>query len=318
MDTRQTVKGILEENGVFPYVAEEEVTAGRDILCKICERILSSNFGVVELTERNPNVMFEFGFILASQKPVFVLYNRAIAEKIKARPPADISALERIEYYNQEELHERFSKGLKKYIDEQYPTVRREEEKEKALVEATSEDFDLILEALESSNDTKRLEGAKDLLLLSYGKRVVHDKRILEVIRKSLNDPNDKIRGEFLEMLEIILRVEDGAHKKSLVKDFLGKIIQISLCDDKIAVRVRAFHVLQETKNPKIIGSSFKAIREFSTEEWEGVKHNVIRCLRVLYWNDYRRTITKKLYNLLDEPNLQERVREILDRLRAR
>ncbi len=183
MDTRQTVRGILEENGIFPYVAEEEVTAGRDILCKICERILSSSFGVIELTERNPNVMFEFGFILASQKPVFVLYNRAIAEKIKAQPPADISALERIEYYNQEELHEGFSKGLRKYIDEQYPTLRREEERKKALVEAKSEDLDLVLEALESFNDIKRLEGARDLLLLSYNKRIIHDKRALKIIK---------------------------------------------------------------------------------------------------------------------------------------
>lgn len=318
MDTRQTVKGILEENGVFPYVAEEEVTAGRDILCKICERILSSNFGVVELTERNPNVMFEFGFILASQKPVFVLYNRAIAEKINARPPADISALERIEYYNQEELHEKFSKGLRKYIDEQYPAVRREEAKKEVLVEATSEDLDVILEALESSNDAKRVEGTKDLLLLSYGKRIIHDKRILDVIRKSLNDPNDKIRSEFLEISKIILRVEDETHKKSLIEKFLEKIIQISLQDENTRVRARAFDVLEETKNPKIINPSFKAIQEFSKGEWPDVKTNVIRCLRVFYWNDYHSTITKKLYKLLDEPNLQERVTEIFERLRTR
>lgn len=44
--------------------------------------ILSSRFGVIELTERNPNVMFEFDFLIANQKPVFVLYNKAIAGKI--------------------------------------------------------------------------------------------------------------------------------------------------------------------------------------------------------------------------------------------
>lgn len=318
MDTRQTVKAILEENGVFAYVAEEEVTAGRDILCKICERILSSSFGVIELTERNPNVMFEFGFLLANQKPVFVLYNRAIAEKINARPPADISALERIEYYNQEELHERFSKGLRNYIDEQYPKLRREEEEKKPLVEASSEDLDFIFEALESSNDTKRLEGTKDLLLLSYRKRIVHDKRILELMRKSLNDTNYRIRGEFLELLKILLRVEDNTHKKSLTEDFLEKIIQISLQDEKIELRRRAFDVLEETKNLKIIDPSLKAIREFSKEEWGMVKRDVVGCLRVLYWNDYRRTITQKLYTLLDKPNLQERVAEILEWLRAR
>jgi nucleoside 2-deoxyribosyltransferase len=318
METRQTVKKILEGNGVFAYVAEEEVTAGRDILCKICERILSSNFGVVELTQRNPNVMFEFGFLLASQKPVFVLYNKALAEKIKAHPPADISALERIEYYNQEGLYERFLKGLTKYIDEQYPTIRREKEKKKALVDASSEDLNLILEALKSNNDIKRLESTRDLLLLSYDKRIIHDKRVLEIIKRSLNDANDKIRGEFLEILKIILRVEDDAHRKSLTENFLEKVIEISLRDVKIEVRRRAFDLLEDTNNPKIIGPCFKAIRDFNRNDWGMVKSNVIGCLRVLYRDDYCRTITQKLYTLLDEPNLQDRVREILERLRAR
>ena len=318
MDTRQTVKRILEENGVFPYVAEEEVTAGRDVLCKICERILSSSFGVIELTERNPNVMFEFGFILASQKPVFVLYNKAMAEKINAHPPADISALERIEYYNQDELYERLSKGLRKYIEEQFPMVRREEEKEKALVEANSQDLDLILDALESSNDIKRLEGTRDLLLLSYHKRIVHNKRVLEVIRKSLNDANENIRREFLEILKIILRVEDDAHRKSLVKNFLEKTIQISLQDEKVEVRRQAFDVLEETKDAKITDPCFEAIREFGDEEWKRVENDVIGCLRIFYWGNYRIAIAQELYGLLDEPNLQDRVRAILERLRAR
>jgi len=76
--------------------------------------------------------------------------------------------------------------------------------------------------------------------------------------------------------------------------------------------------VLEETKNPKIIDTSFKAIQEFSKQEWERVRNNVIDCLRELYWNDYRRTITQKLYILLDETDLQERVKEILEKLRAR
>jgi len=317
IDSRETVKGVLNENGVFPYVAEEDVTAGKDVFCKICEKVLSSNFGVVELTEKNPNVMLEFGLILGNQKPVFVLYNKAIAEKIGVYLPTDITALERIEYFNQRELREKFSKGLKSYIEEYYPTVKREE-KERLLLEATLEDLDFILEVLESSNDTKRLEGMRDLLLLCYGRRIVHDNRILEIIRKSLNDFNYRIRSGFLEILNIILRVEDDAHRKSLINDFLEKIIQISLQDEQIELRRRAFDILEETKNPKIIDPCFKAIREFSKEEWAIVNSDVISCLRALYWNDYRRTITQKLYTLLEETNLQERITAILERLRMR
>lgn len=315
-DSRETIKSVLNGNGVFPYVADEDVTAGKDIFCKICEKVISSHFGVVELTEKNPNVMLEFGLILGNQKPVFILYNKATADKIGAHLPADITALERIEYSNQRELKEKFSEGLRSYLEKSYPTLKRE--KEKVLVEASSEDLNLILEALESSNDTKRLEATRDLLLLSYGKRILHDKRVLEAMRKSLTDPNDKIRGEFLEILNIILRVEDDAHRKSLTENFLETLIQISLQDKKIEVRRRAFDVLEETKNPEIISPCFKAIREFNRNDWGIVRSNVISCLRVFYWNDYRRTITQKLYALLDEPDIQERVKEILERLRTR
>jgi len=316
IDTRETVKSVLNENGVFPYVAEEDVTAGKDIFCKICEKILSSSFGVVELTEKNPNVMLEFGLILGNRNPVFVLYNKAIAEKIKVHLPSDITALERIEYSNQRELRDKFSKGLSSYLEKLYPTLKREEEK--VLEEASSEDFDLILESLESSNDIKRSEAARDLLLLSYRKRIVHDKHVLEVIRKSLSDPNDKTRYEFLDILKIILRVEDDAHRKLLADNFLGKIIQISLQDEKIEVRRGAFDALKETENSKIIEPCIKAIRAFRKEEWERVQSEVIGCLHIFYWGDCRRTITRDLYAMLDEPNLQERARTILERLRAR
>lgn len=318
VDSRETIKSVLNENDVFPYVADEDVTAGKDIFCKICEKILSSNFGVVELTEKNPNVMLEFGLLLGNQKPVFILHNKAIAKRVQAYLPADITALERIEYSNQRELKDMFSKGLGSYLERAYPKLRPEEKKEKVLVEASSEDLDFILEALQSPNDIKRLEGITDLHLLSYHNRIVHDKRVLDVIRKSLNAPNYNIRREFLEILKIVLRVEDEVHKKSLIQNFFEDIVQISLEDERNEVRRRAFDVLEETRDPRIINPSIKAIRGFSEEEWRAVKNNVIGCLRMFYWNDYRRTITQKLYTLLDEPNLQERVREILDQLRSR
>jgi len=37
--------------------------------------------------------------------------------------------------------------------------------------------------------------------------------------------------------------------------------------------------------------------------------------LHMIYWSDYRRIITQNLYAILDEPNLQERVKAILERL---
>ena len=47
-DTMNTIRKVLETNNVFPYVAVDDVTAGRAILCKICEKIHSSTFGIIE------------------------------------------------------------------------------------------------------------------------------------------------------------------------------------------------------------------------------------------------------------------------------
>lgn len=114
-DTRKTISRLLKAYKVTPYVADEDVTTGRDILCKVCEKITNSDFGVMEISARNPNVMIEFGLTLGRRKPVFILYNKATGEP-KSTIPVDITALDRIEYTDQDMLAERFEKGLKKYL----------------------------------------------------------------------------------------------------------------------------------------------------------------------------------------------------------
>lgn len=116
-DTRATVTKVLKRHGIQPYIADEEVTTARDILCKICEKITFSDFGIIELTSINPNVMLEFGIILGRRKPVFILFNKkAKPESNAEKIPADIVALERIEYSSQKALHDKFNKGIEQYI----------------------------------------------------------------------------------------------------------------------------------------------------------------------------------------------------------
>lgn len=114
-DTRKTITRLLKKHKITPYIADEDVTTGRDILCKVCEKITNSDFGVMEISARNPNVMIEFGLTLGRRKPVFILYNKRTGEP-KGTIPVDITALDRIEYANQEVLAERFEKGLKKHL----------------------------------------------------------------------------------------------------------------------------------------------------------------------------------------------------------
>lgn len=114
LDTRKTIVDILEKYYVQPYLADEDITAGRDVLCKICEEILHSDFSVVEATAINPNVMLEFGMILGRGIPVFILFDKGRSES--SQIPSDIAALDRIEYKNQVTLSKKFEKGVQKYI----------------------------------------------------------------------------------------------------------------------------------------------------------------------------------------------------------
>lgn len=114
-DTRETVRKVLKKFNINPYVADEDITAGREILCKVCEKITNSDFGVIEVGTVNPNVMFEFGLILGRRKPVFILFNKALSKEGHFIP-TDIIALERIEYKNQGSLEKKLTKGFKQCL----------------------------------------------------------------------------------------------------------------------------------------------------------------------------------------------------------
>jgi len=180
-DTRETVVEILKKYNINPYLADEDVTAGRDILCKICEKITYSDFGIIELTAVNPNVMLEFGLILGRRKPVFILFNKGLPSTSQYIP-VDIIALDRIEYANQPMLATKFERGIQQY-------TRRLDRKQKELVSmmelakgtARDKDYmsaDKLLEVIfermqvEKGNNGRFIDLLKDILAEAKEDRV--------------------------------------------------------------------------------------------------------------------------------------------------
>jgi len=315
-DTMNTVKAVLNGNNVFPYVAMDDVTAGRDILCKICERIYSSTFGVIELTERNPNVMFEFGLILASQKPVFILYNRSLTREEGL--PADIIALERIEYENQNELKQKFSRGLHNYLG------RREKQQLSAREPTTivsNEEIALLLNALKDSDDDIRLVGSRELLSLSYSKQFSHEKGLIDVMISLLNDPVDAIRVVALDTLrQLLLWRARERDKTYLVNNSLDGIRENALHGDGPA-RVRAFNLLGVINEQRAIDILFEALE--NTEE-DAYLEAIARSLKDLFYvyvdtwaeSAYSLNIRENLFRMLRIPKYRKRATIVLDKLR--
>lgn len=175
LDTRRTVTKILKKHGIQPYLADEDVTTGRDILCKICEKITFSDFGIIELTSVNPNVMLEFGIILGRRKPVFILFNKG-TKADATFIPADIVALDRIEYTNQQTLSRKFERGIEQYF-ERLDRKKKQLKTMMQLARGTSrdKDFGTTSKLLDIVFESMEIEKGGDGSFVNLLKEIVSD-----------------------------------------------------------------------------------------------------------------------------------------------
>lgn len=310
-DTRNSIEAVLESNNVFPYIAMDDVTAGRDILCKICERIYSSTFGVIELTERNPNVMFEFGLILGSQKPVFILYNKTLTKE--ERLPADIIALERIEYENQNELKQKFSRGLHNYLGRK---EKQQPSREPTTV-AGSEEIDLLLKALKDSDDDIRLLGSKELFNLSYAKQFTHEKSLVDAMISLLNDPVDAIRVVTFDTLrQLLLWRARERNKTYLLNNSINGIRENALHGD--AARVRAIRLLGNIREQKAVDLLFEVLENTEEDAYlEAIASSLKDLFYTANWVEsvYSLSIRQHLFRMLKMPKFRKRAEIVFDKL---
>ena len=70
------IKAMLEQHGIDTankvFKADEQYSNG-DILCKICKAIQESQNIIINISEQNPNVMFELGLAYGINKNVFLI-----------------------------------------------------------------------------------------------------------------------------------------------------------------------------------------------------------------------------------------------------
>ena len=95
------IKAMLEQHGIDTankvFKADEQYSNG-DILCKICKAIQEAQNIIINISEQNPNVMFELGLAYGLNKNVFLIKDKESAVI------SDLSGLEYTSYSNAEEL----------------------------------------------------------------------------------------------------------------------------------------------------------------------------------------------------------------------
>lgn len=96
-DIFKTIKSVLLKCNLRAWIAQRDPRRGH-ILCKICEKIQTSSFGIFEITDLSPNVMLELGLSYGVGKSILL-----ITRSVK-KAPSDLRGLEVIEYKNLGEL----------------------------------------------------------------------------------------------------------------------------------------------------------------------------------------------------------------------
>ena len=84
------------------------------LTCKICKQIKSSQFGVVDLTGLNRNVLIELGVLFGLSKPVVLLVKKT--DGITIDIPTDIVGIEQIRYGAFDELTSGLKSELKNLL----------------------------------------------------------------------------------------------------------------------------------------------------------------------------------------------------------
>lgn len=100
------IKKMLGEQGVNPtriFKADEQPST-IDILCKICNGIQESQYIIINISGRNPNVMFELGLAYGLNKTVFLIKDENSAEI------SDLKGLEYTQYSNAADLANKLQK----------------------------------------------------------------------------------------------------------------------------------------------------------------------------------------------------------------
>lgn len=106
---KYAIRPALEELGLKIWKADEKIS-NIDVMCKICHGIQECSHVIANISDWNPNVLFEMGLAYGTGKNVVLIKNR------KEEVPVDLRGLEYIDYEDIDELKRNliaFFKGVR-------------------------------------------------------------------------------------------------------------------------------------------------------------------------------------------------------------
>ncbi len=98
----------LDTHGLTHFRADE-IFECRELVCKICQAIQESTYIIIDLSDNNPNVMFELGLACGLCKPIILL------KDIETKVITDLHGIEYIEYKNASDLQSKLRTRLEQW-----------------------------------------------------------------------------------------------------------------------------------------------------------------------------------------------------------
>jgi len=120
-DTYDTIRAPLEEEGVTVFRADERVTPGGDIATNVRRCISDADAIIVDLTDRNPSVMYELGYAHGTGKSVILLTSDA------KQIPFDVSNYRVLVYDKAPQGMQMLGDGLRSVLSELRSAARKQQ-----------------------------------------------------------------------------------------------------------------------------------------------------------------------------------------------
>ena len=95
-------KAMKEAIKGYPHIIADHKAMNIALTCKICQQIQSAQFGIVDVTSLNENVLIELGMLYGFFKPVVILVKHSEGTKINI--PSNIIGIEQVRYKDFKDL----------------------------------------------------------------------------------------------------------------------------------------------------------------------------------------------------------------------
>lgn len=116
---QHSIRPAITQLGLYVWRADE-IISNVNIMCKICQGIQKSRYAIIDISDWNSNVLFEFGLVCGLGKRAVLIKNNI------SDVPTDLQGLEYISYQDEyEDLKSNIIDYLGKIIEGSNPHKRR-------------------------------------------------------------------------------------------------------------------------------------------------------------------------------------------------